>query len=79
MPLSLTSLTLYSGYFLQDIFYAIEQSKDFDELTAKIRNIVDEDIAINKISENYIRYIVTDHSGNRNYLKIRITGGKINE
>ena len=72
VPLSLGNLVLRSGKFVEDIFDAVEDSKDFAELTDTLYGIIENTIIIDRVTDRYVRYIVKDGFGGRNYLKIKI-------
>ena len=73
IPLSLSNLFFMgTGRGPVDIYDAVEDSDSVDELTAKLRDIVDDEIALDRKTDDYVRYTVTDPFGNVSYLKIAI-------
>ena len=72
IPLSLGNLILHSGMFVEDIFDAVEDSNDFEELTVKLRKIIAEPLVIDRVTNRYIRYTITDSLKNVHFLKIRV-------
>ncbi len=72
IPMSLGCLTLRPGKYIEDIFDAVEDSQNFEELTAKLVVIIAEDMVIDRQVSRYIRYVITDALNNRRYLKIKI-------
>lgn len=75
-PMSLGFLTLKPGKYIEDIFDAVEDSQNFEELTAKFADIIVDDMVIDRQVSRYIRYIVTDVYNNRRYLKVKIKENK---
>ena len=73
IPLSLSNLFFMgTGRGPVDMYDAVEDSNSVDELTAKLRDIVDDEIALDRKTDDYVRYTVTDPFGNVSYLKIAI-------
>lgn len=72
VPLSLGYLHLYAGKFIEDIFDAVEDSENFEELDQRLQGIISDTLIIDRVTDRYIRYRVIDKLGNKNYLKIKI-------
>ena len=71
-PLSLANLVLHPRMFVEDIFDAVEDSANFEELDKRLRKIINEPLVIDRVTNRYIRYKFTDPCGNIRYLKIRV-------
>ena len=71
-PLSLANLVLHPRMFVEDIFDAVEDSDNFEELDKRLRKIINEPLVIDRVTNRYIRYKFTDPWGNIGYLKIRV-------
>ena len=72
IPHSLTNLVLHPRMFVEDIFDAVEDSANFEELDKRLRKIINEPLVIDRVTNRYIRYTITDPLGNIRYLKIRV-------
>ena len=72
VPLSLRNLCLYYGKDIKDIFDAVRASNDFPELTERLRTVISEKFAVDRVRDKYIRYVIIDSFGNKQYLKISI-------
>ena len=72
IPLSLANLVLHPRMFVEDIFDAVEDSDNFEELDKRLRKIINEPLVIDRVTNRYIRYKFTDLLGNIRYLKIRV-------
>jgi len=71
-PYSLANINLHPGMFVEDIFDAVEDSANFEELDKRLRKIINEPLVIDRVTNRYIRYTFTDPWGNVRYLKIRV-------
>ena len=71
-PLSLANLVLHPRMFVEDIFDAVEDSANFEELDKRLRKIINEPLVIDRVTNRYIRYKFTDPWDNIRYLKIRV-------
>jgi hypothetical protein len=72
VPCSLGNLLLHDGKYVEDIFDAIEDSENFYELTIALRKVINQPLTVDRVTDRYIRYIVTTPFGGREYLKIKI-------
>ena len=72
IPMSLGNLLLYHGKFVEDLFDAVEDSEDFDELTNILRTVIDEPLVVDRVTDRYIRYKIIDPYGNVEFLKIKV-------
>ena len=72
IPHSLANLDLHPRMFVEDIFDAVEDSANFEELDKRLRKIINEPLVIDRVTNRYIRYTITDPWGNIRYLKIRV-------
>ena len=72
IPLSLANLVLHPRMFVEDIFDAVEDSANFEELDKRLRKIINEPLVIDRVTNRYIRYTFKDPWGNIRYLKIRV-------
>ena len=71
-PLSLANLVLHPRMFVEDIFDAVEDSANFEELDKRLRKIINEALGMDRVTKRYIGYKFTDPCGNIRYLKIRV-------
>ena len=71
-PFSLANLHLHPRMFVEDIFDAVEDSADFEELDKRLRKVINEPLVIDRVTNRYIRYTFTDPCGNVRYLKFRV-------
>ena len=71
-PHSLANLVLHPRMSVEDIFDAVEDSANFEELDKRLRKIINEPLVIDRVTNRYIRYTITDPLGNVRYLKIRV-------
>jgi hypothetical protein len=74
VPLSLGQVPLHKGQFVEDIFYAVADAEDFDDLTVQLHSIISVPFDVCQVSDKYIRYLLIDTAGNTRYLKIKIKG-----
>ena len=72
VPLSLGNLTLHAGKFVEDIFDAVEDSENFEDLTLRLVNVLDEVMYVDRVTPRYIRYRIIDPWDNRQYLKVKV-------
>ena len=71
-PHSLANLLLHPRMFVEDIFDAVEDSDNFEELDARLRKVINEKMTIDRVTPRYLRYKITDYCGNVTFLKIRV-------
>ena len=69
--LSLRDFCLREGFKLEDIFYAVRDSFDAQDLLARLRKICREDIEFECENPYYTRFTVVDVYDNINYLKLK--------
>jgi hypothetical protein len=69
---SLKELNLREEYYLEDIFYAVKEAIDADDLLNRFKRIISDDVELDAEYTKYLRFIITDLTGNKNYLKFKI-------
>ena len=69
--LSLRDFCLREGFELKDIFYAVKDATDAQELLDVLRRMCYEHIELECDEPSYIRFIVVDAYDNTNYLKLK--------
>jgi hypothetical protein len=69
---SLRDMCLREPFELEDIFYAVKEATDEKDLLCRIRRISCDQIDHDNTTPSYIRFVVTDACGNKNYLKFKI-------
>ena len=74
--LSLRDFCLHEGFELKDIFYAVKDAADAQELLDMLRRICYEHIELEHDEPSYIRFTVVDAYDNINYLKFKKTKEK---
>ena len=67
--ISLRDLCLREGFELKNIFYAVNDAADAQELLANFQKICHEHIEFECEEPSYIRFTVVDTHDNTNYLK----------
>ena len=70
-PLSLRDFCLREGFELKDIFYAVKDAANAQDLLANFRRICHEHIELECEKPSYIRFAVVDVYDNINYLKFK--------
>ena len=70
-PLSLRDFCLHEGFELKDIFYAVRDSVDAQELLETLHRMCYEHIELECDEPSYIRFTVVDAYDNTNYLKLK--------
>ena len=68
--LSLRNFCLREGFKLEDIFYAVKDAADAQDLLSNFKKICHEHIEFECEEPSYIRFTVVDTYNNTNYLKI---------
>ena len=71
--LSLRDLCLRDEFFLEDVFYAVKDATDEEDLLGRLRRIIWDEIELDTANPKNIRFLVTDTYGNKNYLKLKRT------
>ena len=69
--LSLRDLCLRDEFYLEDVFYAVKDAIDEEDLLGRLCRIIWDPIELEKITPENIRFLVTDTYGNTNYLKMK--------
>lgn len=72
--LSLRELCLRDEFDLEAVFHAVRDAVDADDLLERFRRLCCDRIELDTISVSpmYIRFIVIDVAGNKNYLKFKV-------
>ena len=71
VTLSLRDLCLHEGFELKDIFYAVRDAADVQELLDALRRMCYERIELECEEPSYIQFTVVDVYENTNYLKLQ--------
>ena len=71
--LSLRDFCLREGFELKDIFYAVKDAADAQELLDVLKHMCYEQIEFECEEPSYIRFTVIDAYDNTNYLKLKKT------
>ena len=71
--LSLRDFCLHEGFELKDIFYAVKDAADAQELLDVLKHMCYEQIEFECEEPSYIRFTVIDAYDNTNYLKLKKT------
>ena len=69
--LSLRDLCLHEGFELKDVFYAVKDAADAQELLDAFQRMCYERIELECEEPSYIRFTVLDVYENTNYLKLQ--------
>ena len=69
--LSLRDFCLREGFELKDIFYAVKDASNAQELLEELHRICYEHIELECEEPSYIRFTVIDAYDNTNYLKLK--------
>ena len=75
--LSLRDFCLREGFELKDIFYAVRDAADAQELFDALQRMCYEHIELDRNEPSYIRFTVVDAYDNTNYLKLKKTKNQI--
>ena len=75
--LSLRDFCLREGFELKDIFYAVRDAADAQELFDVFQRMCYEHIELECDNPSYIRFTVVDAYDNTNYLKLQKTKNRI--
>ena len=76
-PISLRDFCLREGFELKDIFYAVRDAVDSQELLDVLQRMCYEHIELECDELSHIRYTVVDAYDNTNYLKLKKTKNRI--
>ena len=69
--ISLRELCLRSEYDLENVFHAVRDAEDTQDLLCRLRRLSCDQIEFDQESPTYIRFTVIDVMGNTNYLKFK--------
>lgn len=69
--LSLRELCLRDEFDLEDVFHAVKDATDADDLLNRIRRLSCDLVEFDHEKPGYIRFVVTDVYGGTNFLKFR--------
>ena len=75
--LSLRDFCLHEGFELKDIFYAVKDAADAQELLGVLQHMCYEQIEFECEEPSYIRFTVVDAYDNTNYIKLKKTKNRI--
>ena len=75
--LSLRDFCLREGFELKNIFYAVKDATDAQELLDVLQRMCYEQIEFECEEPSYIRFTVVDAYDNTNYLKLKKTKNRI--
>lgn len=67
----LKELNLRDEYYLEDVFYAVKEATDENDLLDRLKRILCDDIKLDTEFTKCLRFIVTDAMGNINYIKLK--------
>lgn len=68
---SLKELNLRDDCYLEDIFYAVKDAVDENDLLNRFKRIICDDVELDTESKHFIRFTITDLYGNTSYLKLK--------
>ena len=75
--LSLRDFCLHEGFELKDIFFAVKDSADAQDLLETLQRMCYEHIELECEEPSYIRFTVVDAYDNTNYLKLKKANNRI--
>ena len=67
----LRELCLRDEYYLEDVFYAVKEAIDENDLLSRFKRILCDEVEIDAEATKCLRFIITDITGNKNYLKFK--------
>ena len=65
-------INLREDFFLEDIFYAVKEATDENDLLNRFKRIICDEVEIDADATNHLRFTVTDMHGNVNYIKFKM-------
>ena len=68
---SLRELSFREDFYLEDIFYAVKEAADKEDLLNRFKRILCDEVEIDPTATWCLRFIVTDTRGNTNYIKFK--------
>lgn len=68
---SLKELNLREDFYLEDIFYAVKEALDANDLLNRFKRILCDEVELDTESTQCLRFIITDFEGNTNYIKFK--------
>lgn len=68
---SLKELNLREDFYLEDVFYAVKEALDANDLLQRLQRILCDEVELDTKDKKAVRFNITDLSGNTNYLKLK--------
>ena len=68
---SLKDLNLREDFYLEDVFYAVKDAIDENDLLERFKRILCDEVEIDVESTKCLRFIITDIAGNKTYIKFK--------
>lgn len=68
---SLKELNLREDYYLEDIFYAVKEAVDVQDLLNRFKRILCDTVELDTEMTKCTRFIITDLDGRVNYIKFK--------
>lgn len=68
---SLKELNLREDFYLEDVFYAVKEATDANDLLQRFQRILYDTVALDTADTKTTRFIIVDTEGNTNYLKLK--------
>lgn len=68
---SLKELNLREYCFLEDVFYAVRDAVDMEDLLSRFRRIICDPVELDTTDPKNPRFVITDATGNTNYIRLK--------
>lgn len=68
---SLKELNLREDFYLEDVFYAVKEAIDVNDLLQRLQRILCDTVEIDPTDTKTTRFTIVDACGNTNYLKFK--------
>lgn len=68
----LKALNLREFCFLEDVFYAVRDAADVEDLLERFRRIICDEVELDMRDPKNPRFIITEFNGNTNYLRLKL-------
>ena len=67
----LRDLNLREYYYLEDVFYAVQDAVDEHDLLQRLKRILHDEVEIDTSETKCLRFVITDAHGTTNYIKFK--------